>query len=68
MPPARRIHGGTFIEMEDRRAQRPAVPELLLDAGNLGHAPHLLEGADLDDEVDALGGGDGRWPDKPTRS
>lgn len=60
--PARRFHGGYLIEAEDGLAPGPAVPELLLDAGDVGHAPHFLDDADLDDEVEALGGGDVGFP------
>jgi hypothetical protein len=48
--------------MEGGRAPGPAIPELHLDAGDFGHTSHLVDDADLDDEVDALGGGDGRIP------
>src|SRR5271157_3381119 len=56
--PARRIHGGSLVDAEDRRAPGPAVPELLLDPGDLRHMPRPADNADLDDEVDALGRGD----------
>src|SRR5271157_1665251 len=43
------------------------VPELLLNSGNGRHAAHVLEDADLEDELDALGGGNDCIPHRHTR-
>lgn len=60
--PARRLHRGSLIEAEDGCSPGPAVPKLLFDVSEGRHGPHLLDDANLDDEVDALGGGDAHIP------